>query len=104
MQRFLLVRGKPGIPVSNPHTQFDPMRFVGQRLKPNCGAHDPAVHDSLMDCYEVCEEVIADHPDLVKPIRRGDLEMIDKVGIRGIEAAREHFTKKRAAIVREGAE
>jgi len=97
MQRFLLVRGKSGIPVSNPHTQFDPMRFVGQRVK--C-AHDPNAHDSIMDCYEVCEELIADHPDLVKPIARGELVVVDKVGARTAAAAQEHFSKKRAPAVR----
>lgn len=97
MQRFLLVRGKPGIPVSNPHTQFDPMRFVGQRVK--C-AHDPEKHDSLMDCYEVCEELIADHSDLVKPIARGELVLVDKVGARTAVAAQEHFAKKRTPVVR----
>lgn len=99
MQRFLLVRGKPGIPVSNPHTQFDPMRFVGQRAKT---AHDPNKHDSLMDCYDVCEEVIADHPDLVKPIARGELECVDKIGARSLAAAQEHFAKKRTVVARTG--
>lgn len=101
MQRFLLVRGKPGIPVSNPHTQFDPMRFVGQRV---IAAHDPNKHDSLMDCYEVCDEVIADHPDLVKPIARGELVVVDKVGMRTAAAAQEYFAKKRAPIGRKGVE
>lgn len=98
MQRFLFVKGVPGIPVTNPHTQFDPMRFVGQRL--TC-PHDPAVHDSLMDCYEVCEEVIPDHPDLAKPIARGEIQLIDKVGVRSLEAARAHFAAKRDAIARD---
>lgn len=99
MQRFLLVKGKPGIPVSNPHTQFDPMRFVGQRRK---AAHDEAIHDSLMDCYEVCEEVIPDHSDLVKPIARGEVIVLDKVGTRTLAAAQDYFAKKRAPVVRDG--
>lgn len=101
MQRFLLVRGKPGIPVSNPHTQFDPMRFVGQRRKT---AHDEAIHDSLMDCYEVCEEVIPDHCDLVKPIAKGEVIVLDKVGARNLAAAQDHFAKKRATVARTGGE
>lgn len=93
MKRFLKVRGKPGIPVSNPHTQFDSLRFVGQRIKPDHSAHDPNVDDSLMDCFEVCDEIIADHADLVKPIARGELVLLGKVGARSIDAAREHFAK-----------
>ena len=91
MQRFLHVRGKPGVPVSNPHTPNDPMRFVGQK---NTGVpHDPKVHDALMDVFEPVDEVILDHPDLAKPIRKGDLILLDKVGMRSLDKAREHFAK-----------
>lgn len=90
MQRFLHVRGKPGVPVTNPHTA-DPMRFVG--LKQSGVAFDKSLHDSPLDLYEPCEEVIPYHADLEKPIRKGELILLGKVGHRSLEQAREHFAR-----------
>lgn len=88
MKRFLHVRGKAGLPVQNPHID-DPTRLVGQRLKAQ--QPDPAELLSAMDAYEPCDEVIVDHPDLAKPIKKGSLTLLGKVGMADIEKARAHF-------------
>lgn len=93
MKRFLCVRGQRGVPVTNPHTPNDPHRFVGLKRNPSV-AFDPLKHDSPLDLYEPIDEVIADHPDLVKPIRKKVLILVGKAQIRGgIEDARSHFMK-----------
>lgn len=97
MQRYLHVRGKPGVPVSNPRID-DPLRMVGQRLKSAPPPDGEAL--SLMDYFEPCEEVLLDHNDLEKPIRNGSLILLGKVGAPNLEKAREHFARASAATVK----
>lgn len=71
MPRFLLVRGRQGVLVANPHALgASPMRIAGQRLRPD------APKGPLHTLFEPCDEVLADHADLRSAARVGDLVLL----------------------------
>jgi hypothetical protein len=66
MPRFLLVRGRQGVLVTNPHAiGASPMRVAGQRLRTD------APKGPLHTLFEPCDEVLLEHGDLLAayPIR-----------------------------------
>lgn len=68
MPRFLLVRGRQGTLVPNPHAlDASPMRVAGQR--PLVGAKPGPLHT----LFEPCDEVLVSHPDLLSAVAKGDL-------------------------------
>ena len=70
MPRFLLVRGRQGVLVANPHAiGSNPMRVAGQRLRV-----DPP-KGALHTLFEPCDEVMLDSPDLRAACKAGDLVM-----------------------------
>ena len=63
MPRFLLVRGRQGVLVPNPHAlDASPMRVAGQR--PLVGAKPGPLHT----LFEPCDEVLLDSPDLLSAV------------------------------------
>jgi hypothetical protein len=68
MPKFMLVRGKPGLPVANPHASA-PGVLVGMRRK----FKDYQLVEE--DCFE---RVIPWHVDLVRAVSKGMLEQVGK--------------------------
>lgn len=75
LQRFIKVKGKPGIPVANPWTlgAMPSPRFAGK-------VRDAALEGEPepMARYRDVEEVLPSHVDLLKAIDAGDLAMVGR--------------------------
>jgi hypothetical protein len=72
LQRFLKVKGKPGVPAANPWAQgHNPPRFAGKM-------RDPALdgEPEFLAKYRDVEEVLADHACLRKACKSGDLLLL----------------------------
>lgn len=71
MPRFILVRGREGVLVPNPHAiGASPMRFAGMK-------HNPAAPPGpLVSLYEPCDEVLLDSADLRSAAKAGDLTLM----------------------------
>ena len=73
MPRFLLVRGRQGCLVPNPHAlDASPMRVAGQRPRVD------APRGPLHTLFEPCDEVLIDHPDLLAAAAAGNLTLLNK--------------------------
>lgn len=72
MQRYLKVRGKPGVLVANPHVlDASPRRYAGQQRKANA-----AKLREEAQRYEPVEEVLVDDRALRKAARMQEIEVL----------------------------
>lgn len=74
LQRFVKVKGKPGIPAANPWALGNnPPRYAGKQ-------RDAALdgEPEFLDKYRDVEEVMLSHADLIASCKAGDLELIDQ--------------------------
>jgi len=83
MPRFLLVRGRAGVLVPNPHAVgVSPMRIAGMK-------HNPAAPPGpLVSLYEPADEVILDSADLRSAIKNEELTLIRECIADNHDAAR----------------
>lgn len=82
-QRYLKVKGKPGVAVSNPWTLgTNPVRFAGKR-------RDAALdgEPEHIDRYRDVEEILVSHNHLIDAAKAGDLEVLDKCEATNIDEA-----------------
>ena len=87
MPRFLLVRGRQGCLVPNPHAlDASPMRVAGQRPRVD------APRGPLHTLFEPCDEVLLDSPDLLSAVAAGDLTLLGKCVADNHTAARVALT------------
>ncbi len=83
MPRFLLVRGRQGCLVPNPHAlDASPMRVAGQRPRVD------APRGPLHTLFEPCDEVLLDSPDLLSAVAAGDLVLLGRTVADNHTAAR----------------
>jgi hypothetical protein len=81
---YLLVRGKPGLPVGNPWAPMSiPPRFAGWKIREKL-ADDP---DHVLEHYEPCDEVLQDEASLRKAIFKGDLILLREAMAKNQDAA-----------------
>lgn len=86
-QRFLLVEGIDGYPVSNPHVQLrhgDVARYVGWDPLP-APAEDP---DHVLEHYRRAQHVVLDHADLRRAIAHRHLRLLAETVAKTHDAAR----------------
>ena len=71
MPRFILVRGRAGVLVPNPHAiGSNPPRFAGMKLDPN------APKGPLVSLHVPCDEVLLDSGDLRSAVKNGELDLL----------------------------
>lgn len=71
-RRYIMVKGKPGVAVSNPWALgSNPRNFAGKQ-------RDPALdgEPEMLDKYADKPEVLLSHADLVKSCAEGDIELL----------------------------
>lgn len=86
-QRYLLVEGRDGHPVTDPHNpQANPARFAGWAPRGAADANPDAEH--LLDHYRPERQVLADHSDLRAAIKRGHLTLHAETSALNHDAAR----------------
>jgi hypothetical protein len=85
LERYLKVKGKPGLPVANPWS-------IGARPFPRFAGkqRDPALdgEPEHLDRYRDVEEVLPSHNDLLKACARGELELLGKCEASSADEAR----------------
>lgn len=79
MKRYLVVEGKEGVLVCNPHVEG---RWVGQQIK---AEYDPK--KSRPTWFEPIKVVIESHPDLLKNIKSGLLVHHDTIVSESMDSA-----------------
>lgn len=71
MRTYLLVKGKQGVLVGNPFSS----QFVGQKKRVLKEGERPR---NVADAHEPVLAVVPKHPDIVKHIKRGELDVIEE--------------------------
>jgi len=99
MPRFLLVRGRAGVLVPNPHSDaVSPPRFAGMK-------HNPAAPPGpLVSLFEPVDEVLLDSMDLRSAIKNGELALIKECVADNHDAARGLFAAPTAKPARSAPE
>jgi len=93
MPRFLLVRGRQGVLVTNPHAiGASPMRVAGQRLRTD------APKGPLHTLFEPCDEVLLEHGDLLAAAKAGDIDLLARVVADDHTAARAQMAPPMPAL------
>lgn len=76
MPRLIMFRSAENALVANPAAiDISPRRFAGRKLRdtpPPAKVEEGDEHPDLVDHYEVCDEVLEDHPLLQKAAARGN--------------------------------
>jgi len=102
LQRYLLVEGKldangVGIPVSDPRSGLlqtgAQARFLGWKAK----AIPPKEADFLIEHFEPVPQVVLDHTDTQRAIKKGELTVHDQCTARSFEEATKALKVKRQA-------
>ena len=104
-QRFLLVEGVDGFPVSDPHspaTHGSPARYVGWELDGcehgeggTCAVHEDCDH--VLEHYRKAQQIVADHRDLRTAIAVKQLRLLGETIAKSHEAARAALAKSPAS-------
>jgi hypothetical protein len=88
MPRFLKVKGKPGVLVSNPHAHgANPRRYAGKRL---IATPEPIPNLDLVDRFEDVEELMQESPALRAAIKAGELELVGECVAKDHACAHSH--------------
>jgi hypothetical protein len=80
MKTYLLVKGKQGTLIGDPFSN----RFLGQRKLPVDQANPPK---NVGAAYEPQLAVTPKHPDTMKHVRRGELEVVEEFQARNFTEA-----------------
>jgi hypothetical protein len=95
-KRYLLVEGRDGHPVTDPHNpQANPARFAGWAPRTAADANPDAEH--LLDHYRPERQVLEDHSDLRAAIKRGHLTLHAETSALSHDAARTAFAPPAAS-------
>ena len=93
MPRFMKIKGKAGVLVSDPHAIAAGIRrYVGQER-----IADPPTGATFAQMHAPIEQVVRWHVDLVSAGKAGDLDVLGVVEANDAEAAAKAFAPKASA-------
>ena len=94
MRTYLHVRGKQGVLIGNPFSD----KFLGQQLKVLADGERPK---NIAGMYEPAESVVPKHADILKHIKRNELELVESFEAPNYQTALKKLDGKQVVKVKE---